>query len=62
MFKKKKKKVKRPKEDGSKPTRISGYDYRKWDKFNVVWLTCYKIALTIGTKGSSMFHIGRAEE
>lgn len=35
MFKKKKKKVKKPKEESDKPTRISGYDYRKWDKFNV---------------------------
>jgi len=37
MFKKKKKKVKKPKKESDKPTRISGYDYRKWDKFNVVF-------------------------
>lgn len=35
MFKKKKKKVKKPKEEKNKPDKISGYDYRKWDKFNV---------------------------
>ena len=36
MFKKKKKKVKKSKDEAGKPSRISGYDYRKWDKFNVV--------------------------
>lgn len=35
MFKKKKKKVKKSKDETGKPSRISGYDYRKWDKFNV---------------------------
>lgn len=35
MFKKKKKKVKKSKDEAGKPSRISGYDYRKWDKFNV---------------------------
>lgn len=37
--KKMKKRVAKKKKDGeSKPSRISGYDYRSWDKFDVVKL------------------------